>query len=268
MRLKCLFWNAGRKLPDMEIASLATSTDANVIALAEYGGDGKSLLHALHGSKNSFYIVPTIGCERIRLLTVFKPNLIKHRREADRYTIKEIMIPGVSRLLLCIAHLPSKLHANDVDQLHSASYFKQDIEMAEAEANHSNTIVFGDFNMNPFDDGMISAAAMNSLPCLSTARREKRIISGRSHSFFYNPSWNLLGDFNGAPGTFFHKSPGYLGHYWNTLDQVMLRPAIAHQFDKTSFEILTKAGTHSLGNGNGYPTVSDHFPIFFSINLH
>lgn len=90
----------------------------------------------------------------------------------------------MSRLLLCLVHLPSKLHANDVDQLHSALYLKQDIERAEDSAGHANTVVLGDFNMNPYDDGMVSAAAMNSVPCLNVARREVREISRRTHSFF------------------------------------------------------------------------------------
>ncbi len=80
-------------------------------------------------------------------------------------------------------------------------FFKQEIELAEEESGHKNTVIFGDFNMNPFDKGMISAAALNSLPSLRIAKNESRIIQGPKHSFFYNPSWNLLGDLDDTPGT-------------------------------------------------------------------
>jgi endonuclease/exonuclease/phosphatase family metal-dependent hydrolase len=267
MQLKCLFWNAGRNAPDIEIAALAVSTGANVIALAEYANDGNSLLHELTNQGLDFYLVPTIACDRIRLLTAFQPSHVTHGRESDRYTIKELVLPGLSKVLLCLAHLPSKLHANDVDQLHSAWYFKQDIESSESEAKHQNTIVLGDFNMNPFDDGMVAAAAMNSVPSLAVAQREKRIVQGRPHTFFYNPTWNLLGDFAGVPGTFFHASPGYLSHYWCMLDQVLLRPSIAERLDQTSLRILTEAGTSSLLSSEGRPKTSDHLPLYFSLNL-
>jgi hypothetical protein len=53
-------------------------------------------------------------------------------------------------------------------------------------------------NLNPFDDGMILANAFNAVPALSTAQQLTRTIDGADHSFFYNPMWNLLGDFCGA----------------------------------------------------------------------
>lgn len=176
-------------------------------------------------------------------------------------------MPGAIRLLLCITHLPSKLHATELDQVHSASYLKQDIELAEAEATHTNTVVFGDFNMNPFDDGMVSAAALNSVPCVVLTKRKTRTIKGRKHAFFYNPMWSLLGDFSGSPGTYFHKSPGYRSDYWNTLDQVIVRPEIASRLRKNSLAVLTKAGVVNLICENGRPVVSDHLPITFAIDI-
>lgn len=267
MQLRCLFWNTGRKTPDIEISELAASTGANLIALAEYAADGINLLRELSKKGLSFFLIPQIGCDRITLVVSFSYSHINHKREADRYTIKELAVPGFNPVLLAFVHLPSKLHANDLDQVHTAGFFKQDLERAEVEAGHTNTIVTGDFNMNPFDDGMMSAAALNSLPCLVTAIKKERVIHGNAHSFFYNPSWNLLGDFNGVPGTYYHASPSYLSHYWNTLDQVILRPSVAHQLDKASLKILTVAGTIDLVNAKNRPLTSDHLPIFFAFNL-
>lgn len=267
MQLNCLFWNVGRKYPDSEIAAIALANKVNLIALAEYPGACAALLRELTSLGLSFFLVPSIACERIKLLTIFPPSYFVHSRESDRFTIKELCIPGALRILLCMAHLPSKLHYEDVDQLHTAIYFKQDIELAEIDSGHTNSVVFGDFNMNPFDDGMVSAAALNSLPCLATAKRAERVISGKTHKFFYNPTWSLLGDFKGIPGTYYRNPSGYKSNYWNMLDQVVIRPSIADRFDKDSFSILTNAGTTSLIGGSGKPSISDHLPLFFSINL-
>lgn len=267
MQLNCLFWNSGNKLSDDEISALCATNAINLVALAEYPGDGDSLLRALSSRGLSFYLVPKIACDRITLFSAFSVSHVTHRQETDRYTVKELKVPGRIPLLLCIVHLPSKMHADDVDQLHSASYLRQDVESAENDAGHQNTVLFGDFNMNPFDDGMISAAALNSVSCLETSRREKRVVSGREHKFFYNPSWNLLGDFRGPPGTYFHKSPGYLSTYWNLLDQVILRPAIAGRFDWSRFVVPIATGVATLADAHGRPAVGDHFPLVFSLNL-
>ncbi|MFJ7106177.1 hypothetical protein ACIQU2_00745 [Pseudomonas sp. NPDC098740] len=267
MQLRCLFWNTGKKAPDVEISELAASSGANLIALAEYTEDGTSLLHELSKKGLDFFIIPQIGCDRITLIASFHYSFISHKREAERYTIKELAVPGRHPILLAFVHLPSKMHVNDQDQVHIASFFKRDLEKAEIEAGHANTIVTGDFNMNPFDDGMMSVVALNSLPCLVTANKKDRVFHGDTHSFFYNPTWNLLGDFVGMPGTYFHPSPTSLSHYWNTLDQVILRPSIANQLDKSSLKILTIAGSIDLVSNKNRPTISDHLPIFFAFNL-
>jgi hypothetical protein len=265
--LNCLFWNTGGHCPDQAITELAATTQANLVALVEYPGDGHSLMSAFTAGNNPFFMVPVIGCDRVKLFTSFSLNRVTHRGEADRYTIKEVGLPGALPLLACVVHLRSKLHASAVDQLHAATYFRFDLEKAEDDAGHRNTVVFGDFNMNPFDPGMVSAIAINSIPCLVTARRGSRTIDKRDHAFFYNPTWNLLGDFSGPPGTYFHSSPGSESHYWNTLDQVLVRPGVADRFRRDAFAILTTTGTRSRVNHAGRPHLSDHLPIAFTIDL-
>ncbi len=262
-----IFWNVGKNSVDAELVELIINTQANFVALAEYVGDEFNLLRLLSSRGVDYHSVPSIACKRIKIFTDLNPSVIRHKREADRYTIKELRVVGMEPILIGLVHLPSKLHTDDDDQLHSAMFFKQDIEAAEIEAGHKNTIIFGDFNMNPFDKGMVSAVALNSLPCLKTAKRESRVIQGREHSFFYNPSWNLLGDRDDIPGTYFHSSPSYQSHYWNTLDQVIIRPGIADRFHKTSLKILKSAGINSLVNLAGKPSVSDHLPIFFCMDI-
>lgn len=267
IKLNFLFWNTGKKDINTHIADLIATTNANFVAIAEYEGDSIELLRYLTNKGLNFHAVPIIGCERIQIFSDINPSGIKHKREGDRYTIKELHIAGSLPLLVGLVHLPSKLHADEDHQLHSSIFFKQEIELAEKEAGHSNTIIFGDFNMNPFDKGMMSAAAMNSLPCLKTSKKMSRKIEGREHSFFYNPSWNLLGDLDEMPGTYFHGSPSYLSHYWNTLDQVIVRPSIGNKFDKSSLTIIKNTGIKPLINKKGRPSVSDHLPIFFTMQI-
>lgn len=268
MQLKCLFWNTARRPLVDKIADIAVGSDSNFLAFSEFESESNALLLALQNRGLDFYSIPILGCQRIRIFSKFTPGLVHHRREGDRFTIKELIIPGCEPVLIALVHLPSKLYATDIDQLHTATFLKEELERAEVEACHDNTVVFGDFNMNPFDLGMMSAPALNSVPCLVTASRESRVVEGRSHKFFYNPMWNLLGDFVGPAGTFFHGSPKSLSHYWNTLDQVLLRPGLAEKLERNSLTIVTTAGAASLLGENGRPSMSDHLPITFTLNLN
>lgn len=238
-----------------------------MVVLSEYDGDGNTALASLMSIDSNYRLIPSIGCERIRLFVSLPGSNIEHGPETGRYTIKQLSIPGHRPLTLCLAHLQSKLHAEAFDQLHFASYFKMSIEEGEEQFSHSNTIVMGDLNMNPFDPGMVSANGLNAVSCLKVASRISRSIDDRDHQFFYNPCWNLLGDFNQPAGTFFHSSPGTQSHYWHTLDQVLLRPAIAERLIQTSLKIVTSAGGSTLTCGKGRPKASDHLPVSFSLDL-
>ncbi len=262
-----LFWNVGKRSLGSVLLSLVQSTKANVLALAEHEDDDHAFLRALNEREINYFALPTIGCTRIKVFTDVEPSCFRPKREADRYSIREFSKPGYQSFLLALVHLPSKLYMSEQDQLHEAIYFRQEVEVAERESKNTNTIIVGDFNMNPFEPGMISATAMHSLPCLRTAKSGSRFIKGREHSFFYNPTWNLFGDLDGVPGTYYYASSSYTSFYWNMLDQVVLRPSIADRLDKRSLRIITKAGEVDLLDRNGRPAVSDHLPIFFTLDL-
>ncbi len=262
-----LFWNVGKRSLSSALVALVQSTKTNVLVLAEYEDDDHAFLRALREREINYFALENIGCTRIKVFTDVEPSCFRHKREADRYSIREFSKPGYQPFLLALVHLQSKLHMSEQDQLQEAFYFRQEVEVAESESKNMNTIILGDFNMNPFEPGMISATAMNSLPCLRTAKSGSRFINGREHSFFYNPTWNLFGDLDGVPGTYYYKSPSYNSFYWNMLDQVVLRPSIADRLDKKSLRIITKAGSLDLLDKNGRPAVSDHLPIFFTLDL-
>lgn len=267
LHLNFLFWNVGKQNLENEIVALVGSTKTNVLVLAEHVGTENVLLRALHEKGINYFALPIIGCTRIKIFTDVELGCFRPKREGDRYTIWEFYKPGYERLLLAMVHLPSKLHMSEQDQLHGAIVFRQEVELTERETKNTNTIILGDFNMNPFDPGMISAMAMHSIPCLHTAKVGSRVISGIPYSFFYNPTWNLLGDRDGVPGTYYFAPSSYVSYFWNVLDQVVLRPTIADRFDKESLRILTVAGGTNLLNKNGRPSLSDHLPITFSVDL-
>ena len=78
---------------------------------------------------------------------------------------------------------------------------------------------------------------------------------------FYNPMWNLLGDFQYPPGTYYYKSSQEKTEFWNIFDQVMIRPQLRNRFVDTSLKIITETETTSLVDKK----ISDHLPIVFEV---
>jgi len=264
--MKYLFWNTGRKQVNEVLERLIEELSCDVISLAEYTDDLDGLKQSLHNKGHEYHEIPTIGCERVTLLTRYAPSQIKHFNETAYYTIKQFPHESLGRHLIAFVHFPSKLHMRDEDYITEAAYLKRDIEDAEAKSNHSRTIVVGDFNMNPFESAMVTASAMHSLPSRSIASRNVRTVNRREYSMFYNPMWNLLGDIQDPPGTYYYGNSGHLCYFWNTFDQVIVRPSLLENFVTESVKIITEVQEIRLVNNNGIPCLSDHLPLYFEVS--
>lgn len=262
-----LFWNTNNRNVDDVLIDLIINESLDIVILAEYVRDSTSLLKKLMKRDVEYYKLSNIGCKRINIFTRLTPSHFKYSSECEYYTIRELKQPGHLNLLMAFVHLPSKLYMTESDQLQETICFKEELERAEAKNDNRNSIVLGDFNMNPFEPGMIAASSMHSIPCSKTAKKGTRTIKGRDHTMFYNPMWNLFGDFNEKPGTYFHSSSMYNAIFWNMPDQIILRPHLVQYFDKDSLKIIDSTPTQKLTNLKGHPNVSDHLPIMFSMNL-
>ena len=65
----------------------------------------------------------------------------------------------------------------------------KDIENAEQRVGHDRTVIFGDFNMSPFEPEMVGAQGFHSVMDREIARAGSRKIQGKDYNFLYNPMW-------------------------------------------------------------------------------
>jgi len=80
----------------------------------------------------------------------------------DGYVVIRRFIPPIGFEVLIVAvHLPSKLYNANEDQAQHSSRVLQTIEEAEAKVRHTQTVDVGDFNMNPFESGVVGAAGLH-----------------------------------------------------------------------------------------------------------
>ena len=124
--------------------------------------------------------------------------------------------------------------------------------------------------MNPFDKGMIGALGLHATMDRRIAQKVERTVQKKTYTYFYNPMWSFLGDASpGSPGTYYYNNSEPITYFWNMFDQVLIRPELLGRFSYSSLKILEQDGDVSFlkKNGQPNPSVSDHLPIIFKLDL-
>jgi exonuclease III len=191
----------------------------------------------------------------------------------DWITIRHLQFPGTKDILLSVIHYISKCSYIDASQDTFSRNLSDWIKKVERRIGHSRTILVGDLNMSPFQNGIIKADGLNGTMSQRIARRKWQQIrrDGNKYPFFYNPMWNLLGDVNSeTPGTFYYYNKEPVNLFWYMLDQVLIRPDLLDNFNAHELKILTSDGVSSFLSEDGIPddkVASDHLPLLFKLDL-
>lgn len=273
--MRLLFWNTSGLSDAALLATLAREHNADLLVIAEPGASLADLLIALNtGQEPPLYFPdPSPGLsDDLQIFYKCDPSFVELREDVGDIAIRSVELPLHPSVLLVAAHLPSKLRYKPDDQLSAATVFAQLIDRAETQVGHQRTVVVGDFNMNPFESGMISAVGLHATMDRRIAMRSKRIVEGKAYRFFYNPMWTLLGDRSeNSPGSYYYDSSTYVNYYWNIFDQILLRPELLGRFDpEKDVRILTDISGTKLTRGPvGRPddNFSDHLPILLTLEL-
>lgn len=260
--MKFLFWNTHKNSDINDVLSeIIIENDISMVCLAEYTAKADELINIL--SVQNVYMQEYLSCsERIKMFG--KTTNIQYRTDSDQAVIRIIN----NKDILCCIHLNSKIYSGheDIREIHMEQIIK-DIRDVEQELHAENTIVVGDFNLNPYDSSLINARYFHGLPIYEEAKRRSRVVAGKEFYMFYNPMWNLLGDTQEPYGTYYYAGSDPVNTYWNIYDQVIIRPALKDHFIDDSLMIVKETKTRFLLDNKGHPNkkISDHLPIVFEI---
>lgn len=272
--LNFLFWNINRKPLVKEISNIAKHNNIDVILLAENQNlDPIELLLALNSESSEYELPnPIFQSNRIKVFTKFSNRFIIPVADdsESRFTCFKIKFPIIEELLVFGVHLPDRGN-NQADSVSSyAGRIARRIKEIEKEQKLNNTIVMGDFNMNPSDPAMLDAESFHAIMDSEIAKKESRIVSNKDYNYFYNPMWSLHGDIgNNVTGSYYYKNAELVNYHWNVFDQVLIRPSLIDNFEKDSLKFVDFDGEKSLLKKNGIPDekYSDHLPLMFTLNL-
>lgn len=260
--LGVLFWNIKSRPVGDYLRLLCSEHDVDVVVLAEPGNVAALLAAINEHEPRSVYLQAYSPQDKLAILTRLPAENLRPVLDEDGLAVREVTTAIANKILLCAVHLPSKIYFKESDQALHAVEVVRKIRQAEEATSNIATLVIGDFNMNPFDHGMISANGFHAVMDRRIAVRRPRKVKGAFFPYFYNPMWEFMGSSKrGAPGTHYYPPTGYLGYHWHTLDQVLISPELLHKY-KEEVDVLTSAGSQTLAcKKNFRPEVSDHFPV-------
>ena len=247
--------------------------EVDVIILAENTTSSAKIVSTLNTySSVSYEYAPVLGCRKLELFTRFPSNRLNTVLEDERLTARLLVLPrAVQSILLVALHFPSKTYMDEEDQTALVPIYVDLVNQAEKAIGHQRSLLIGDFNMNPYERGLVSATGFNGVMSRAIADKGSRTVQGREWSFFYNPMWGLFGDRTpGPPGTYYYAGTGPASYYWHIFDQVLIRPALYQLCGNIDVEILDSDGHAQFLLPNGAPNTkvySDHLPLLVRIEI-
>src|SRR5258708_849142 len=175
--LTFLFWNTHGKQVSRLVADLAKEHSVDVLILAESEMRDADLLEQLNmPSTDELYHLPLSFCEPIRVFTRFSAEFTVPMEESRHYSFRRMILPAREPIVLGIAHLSSKLFQSEDSQVLECTRLSRIIAEQEDLEGHSRTLLVGDFNMNPFEKGLVGAAGLHALMRRDVALRRARTV--------------------------------------------------------------------------------------------
>lgn len=269
-----LFWNLQKNNSFFDLnCEMVKENSIGVAMFAEFpSGEQERLLMKLKKIYPSFRYLQSIKPARVEVFSTLPSSDLFTILDDSRFTIKRYNSSSLRKTFnLVLCHLISKTNDSNAEsnQAEEVRFLVQSICDVEKGEGGSHTVVCGDLNMNPFEEGMVGSSCFNAVMDKTIAMNLKRTVNGREYKMFYNPMWGLLGD-NGrsiVSGTHFYNPHRHVQYFWNMFDQVLIRPEVIPYFSDRYLRILTGTRSTSLltDNHTMRTIYSDHLPIKFTI---
>lgn len=268
-----LFWNIKKNNSIFDlICELVKENSIGILMLAEFPeGKQLDLESMLKSCNSSFKYIKSIKQNvKVEVFTTLQRKHLAYVEEGRRYSVLRYHSCGLNKnfnIILC--HLISKVNNSEANQVFEAGIIASTINNVEERLSNNLSIVCGDLNMNPFEDGLVKCDCFNAVMSKTIAQKNTRRVLGNDYKLFYNPMWCFWGD-NGrgtTSGTIYYNPSEPIQYYWNIFDQVLIRPGVIPYFVDRYLDIVTSSKTKSLLTDNhqiksGY---SDHLPIKFTL---
>ena len=272
------FWNVNSRSSTDErgiselAANFALENALEILFLIECAIPYEKLIRAF---KEERRCSPIVCGDRFKVIARFDQRFMKRLEipiPSDRFDIWHLTLPFQVDLMLALVHGLDKRNNSPAKQELLMQQLVGALSFCETAIGHNRSVVFGDFNANPFESPIAGATGLHAVVSKTIAQSQPRTMFDKEYPYFYNPMWNLYGDEpeSSAPATYYYRGSDPHELYWHMLDQVLIRPSLLNRFDFSSLRIVTTLNGTKLISKTGYPDqvrFSDHLPVVFELNL-
>ena len=169
-----LFWNIAKNSVCLEhLPCLALARDVDVFILAECPQNVN--LEGLNAIGKGIYQLELNANAKVQAITRLDPSAFIHRYTSlgREMAVWSATMPNTTReILIAGVHLVSKFGGTtEADQALVASEIIGELNEVEDRHKHRNTVMIGDFNMQPYDPGMTNPIGLHGLMTQKTRRK-------------------------------------------------------------------------------------------------
>ena len=284
--IKILSWNYHKLTNTFKtnaLREMVNENDIDVVILQEASGYGiASTLSSTHKEIDYFDGKKSNGVRVFLKIGVFTYNPAP-LGWFNKYALVSLKkIKDNEWINIVAVYLYSKVGRTERKQMWENLDFIKKIEVWENTTGNKKSILIGDFNHNPFEANMLDPNVLNAKDARSLINAHRQFkTANEKDDFWYNPMWNLLGDFDyntnkeRVTGTYyrnnFDETP-----IWNMLDGFMLRPDLMNRVNYKDSKIITSTSSYNfikptiIGEAESliHDDFSDHLPVMLSINVN
>ena len=265
-----MFWNVYKKNLIAPLLQVILENDIDIVALAETENlDIQGVIHSLALQSQDWKVLKIYPESDIRVLTRMYKHISVHR-EDKRFASYKIF-DGKEIFLLHVVHLASPMHlkecARDLRAVNISQVLRK-IEDGIFSGSEYKSIVVGDFNLQPYSQGISSIHGFNATMSIPIAKKIFRKAEGEPKLFYFNPTWKLMGDNKTAQGTYYNSSDQQdKSIFWYAFDELLIRPYFIDRFNWEYFGIVEKTESYQFVSREmiDKSNYSDHLPIKFEI---
>lgn len=265
--MKFLFWNIQKKQLIKEVVELIGESKCDICAFCEISDNTyDQIIITLKEAGVECSACPTPGCERIKIIIIGNLNQITLLNQHKYYSLIKIHKEN-TELIVGFVHFPSK-REHTLDELRrAAELLSNQVDTEEQRHFTSNSMLMGDFNVDPFEMPMISFSGISATNGWECSRRTKVTRGGEKTKLFYNPMWTLYSCYQERPGSHKYIRSGDDVVSWHFLDQVIIRPTLIDDFKFESLKLIHGTKSYNYLNRNNAPKLSDHLPLICEIEF-
>ncbi len=289
-----LFWNynpskadeSSRPLGEGEqaatAAGLAAEQEADLVVLADCKVSKDLLLRSFRDVDRNFDIYEG-SHDKVMFFARLPGRQLRVVSEDGRTSIRRLSDDSGRHqdVLLAATHFIDAYSNSSHKQMRAAESLGEFIIEAEErrDVGHKRTILFGDFNMNPYDLGMTDPKCLGAMMSRELAEKHQDYARKSTHRYpdrFYNPMWSKIGD-PSCPGKYYWEDDEPFNPFWNTIDGVLIRPEMLTFFpDGPDNPAIVSSYRDREGHLRSLYRVarkhyklafSDHLPIRFRFTL-